>query len=74
MHNAQDVVQPSGRWLKCQNPRIIHKYNNFLTQAIKKEEIMQKIAQMYQKEPTKTETSKQEQWELIDQHLTMKKT
>jgi len=73
MLDNQDIVWPSGQRLKCQDPRIVQKYNDFLVQAIEQEHIMQKITQLYQKESLATEKEKQEQWELIDQHLTTTK-
>jgi len=62
------IVTPAGCQLKCQDPRIVKKYNKFLVQAIEQDIIMHKIKQLNQSTNSTNDTNNA-QWELIDNHL-----
>jgi len=57
---------------ECQDPRIVKKYNKFLVQAIKQDGTMHKIKQLHHR-TNSNEDSSNDQWELINNHLTTTK-
>jgi len=72
MVNMPKIVKPTGQQLKCQDPRIVKKYNKFLVQAIEQDGTMHKIKQLHQRANPNNDISN-DQWELIDNHLTTTK-
>jgi len=69
MVNMPVIVTPAGWQIKCQDPRIVKKYNEFLVQAIEQDGTMHKIKQLNQSTNSTNDTNNT-QWELIDNHLT----
>jgi len=70
MANIQDIVWPAERHLKCQDPQKVRKYNDYLLQALEKEQMVQQIEQLNQKDNTLSPKDSQEAWESIHQRST----
>jgi len=46
MLHTTDITRAAGRCLKCQDPRIVMKYNQFLANVIKHKQLIQKIEEV----------------------------
>jgi len=73
MDQSQAITQPKARRLKCQDPRIVHKYNEHLTQLLQEHQCLTWIEAVYQDGVTHLMHHKEAILEDIDQWMSTAK-
>jgi len=68
-----DITRAAGRRLKCQDPRIVLRYNQFLSNVIEQEQIIQKIQEVTSNTDKIAKGNNDDSLEQLDQQWTLGK-
>jgi len=58
-----------GQRLKCQDPHIVQRYNNYLRQALEEARSLQQLKEIYQEGVMALKTSQIDKLEQLDQYI-----
>jgi len=67
LSGQNQVTRPTGRQLKCKDPRIVHKYNTYLKHAIQEHHLVEKIQLVYQTRGMPLTVNQLKRYNAIDQ-------
>jgi len=73
MLQMMDITRAAGRWHKCQDPQIVSRYNQFLSNVIKHEQLIQTIQEATLDTAQENQGNNNDRLEQLDQQWTLAK-